>query len=83
MALNEADPGLPVVEGSGPRRHHHHPGSVAPATAPVSASKHWNRSSSPAPVHWRVVCGCTHCGALPLYSGEQLELSLHSWRTST
>lgn len=51
MALNEADSGLPVVEPrSGPRRHQHHPGSMAPVTTLVSASEHPNGSSSPAPV---------------------------------
>jgi len=33
MALNEADSGLPVIEGLGPGRRPRRPGSMAPAGA--------------------------------------------------
>ena len=39
MALNEADSGLPVVEGPGPGRHRRRPGSMAPAPTLVSANE--------------------------------------------
>ena len=39
MVLNEADSGLPVVEGPGPGRHHRCPGSTALAPTLVSANK--------------------------------------------
>lgn len=39
MALNEADSGLPVVEGPGHGRHRRHPDSMAPALALISANE--------------------------------------------
>lgn len=39
MALNEADSGLPVVKGPGPRRHRRRPGSTVRARTPVSTKE--------------------------------------------